>query len=141
MLCFRSSVVMWVNWQLYIQQIYIRFHVYCLFKKTPQSFTFCWLKLRKYVTNRWFLVGFNKLTRFVIHVECRIKAVECKYLLIYMLILHPPLFFVSAQIQIVNSNSKLYIVYTLYIIRDTGICDCLLRNGQSVGVKRLCCCG
>ena len=78
------------------------------------------------------MAGFNKFTCFVIHVECRIKAVEWKYLLIYMLILHPALFFVSAQIQIVNSNSKLYVVYTLYIIRDAVIGVCMLHDGQLV---------
>jgi hypothetical protein len=52
---------------------------------------------------------------------------------LYVNIAPSPLF-VSAQIQIVNSNSKLYIEYTLYIIREIVICDRLLRNGQSVGV-------
>ena len=33
----------------------------------------------------------------------------------------PSHIFISAQIQIVNSNSKLYVVYTLYIIRDTAV--------------------
>ena len=44
----------------------------------------------------------------------------------------PSHIFISAQIQIVNSNSKLYVVYTLYIIRDTAVCVCMLRDGRLV---------
>jgi len=108
------------------QNIKIRFHVYYLFKKTPQTFTFCRVKLRKKILQ---IIGFWQVSTnshvFLIHVECRIKAVGWKYLLIYMLIFHSPLFVTSAQIQTVNSNSKFYVVYTLYIIRDAVICVCM----------------
>jgi hypothetical protein len=45
---------MWINWQLYFQQIYIRFHVYHLFKKTPEFY----ILLCKIKKNMLQIIGF-----------------------------------------------------------------------------------